>query len=80
MTIDEVKHARTGPVLADGTPLSELIDKDYREVSLRVLNDPELYQLELKHLFAKAWTVVAHEDEIPNAAGFPITHFPSVQR
>ncbi|MDT5338409.1 MAG: hypothetical protein QOD90_3914, partial [Mycobacterium sp.] len=47
MTIDEVKHAPTGPVLSDGTPLSELIDKDFREVSLRVLTDPELYQLEL---------------------------------
>jgi phenylpropionate dioxygenase-like ring-hydroxylating dioxygenase large terminal subunit len=70
MTIDEVRHAPTGPVLADGTPLSELIDREYREVSLRVLNDPELYQLELKHLFAKAWTVVAHEDEIPNAGDY----------
>ncbi|HKI40379.1 MAG TPA: Rieske 2Fe-2S domain-containing protein, partial [Mycobacterium sp.] len=74
MTIDEVKHARTGPVLGDGTPLSELIDKDYREVSLRVLNDPELYQLELKHLFAKAWTVVAHEDEIPKAHDYVLRY------
>jgi phenylpropionate dioxygenase-like ring-hydroxylating dioxygenase large terminal subunit len=74
VTIDEVKHARTGPVLADGTPLSELIDRDYREVSLRVLNDPELYQLELKHLFAKAWTVVAHEDEIPKAHDYVVRY------
>lgn len=74
MTIDEVKHARTGPVLADGTPLSELIDTDYREVSLRVLNDPELYQLELKNLFAKAWTVVAHEDEIPNVDDYVLRY------
>lgn len=74
MSIDEVKHAPTGPVLSDGTPLSELIDKDFREVSLRVLTDPELYQLELKHLFAKAWTVVAHEDEVPNVDDYVLRY------
>jgi phenylpropionate dioxygenase-like ring-hydroxylating dioxygenase large terminal subunit len=61
-------------VLSDGTPLSELIDKDFREVSLRVLTDPELYQLELKHLFAKAWTVVAHEDEVPNVDDYVLRY------
>jgi phenylpropionate dioxygenase-like ring-hydroxylating dioxygenase large terminal subunit len=74
VTIDEMRHTSAGLVLSDGTPLSELIDKDYREVSLRVLNDPELYQLELKHLFAKAWTVVAHEDEIPDVGDYVLRY------
>ena len=40
-----------GPVLADGTPLGDLIDVERREVSMRVLSDPEIYQLELARLF-----------------------------
>jgi len=74
VTIDEVRRTSTGLVLSDGTPLSELIDKDFREVSLRVLSDPELYQMELKRLFAKAWTVVAHEDEIPNDGDYVLRY------
>lgn len=73
MTIEQVRPV-TGPVLADGTPLSELVDQDYREVSLRVLSDPEIYQLELKHLFARAWTVLAHEDEVPNPGDFVLRY------
>ncbi|WP_264004695.1 aromatic ring-hydroxylating oxygenase subunit alpha [Mycolicibacterium sphagni] len=73
MTLDEVRNA-TGPVLSDGTALSELIDPTYREVSLRVLHDPEIYRLELKNLFAKAWIAVAHEDEIPNAFDYVLRY------
>jgi phenylpropionate dioxygenase-like ring-hydroxylating dioxygenase large terminal subunit len=57
--------APSSPVLADGTQLEELIDVDYREVSLRLLTDPEIYRIELDRIFAKAWQIVAHEDEIP---------------
>lgn len=34
---------------------------------MRFLSDPELYRLEMDMLFAKAWIVVAHETEIPDA-------------
>lgn len=74
MTLDQVHLARTGPLLSDGTSLAELVDLDYREVSLRVLNDPELHQLELDNLFARAWTVVAHEDEIPGPGDYVLRY------
>ncbi|MDO8363961.1 MAG: aromatic ring-hydroxylating dioxygenase subunit alpha [Actinomycetota bacterium] len=54
----------SSPVLADGVFLDELFDLDYREVSMRVLSDPEIYQLELDRLFPRTWNIVAHEDEI----------------
>jgi phenylpropionate dioxygenase-like ring-hydroxylating dioxygenase large terminal subunit len=57
-------------MLADGTMLSELIDYERREVDLRVLSDPQLYQLELDRLFAKQWIMVGHETEIPNSGDF----------
>jgi phenylpropionate dioxygenase-like ring-hydroxylating dioxygenase large terminal subunit len=70
MTLEQVRVDSSAPLLSDGTSLSELIDQDFREVSLRVLNDEELYQLELKNIFTRAWTVVAHEDEIPSPGDY----------
>jgi nitrite reductase/ring-hydroxylating ferredoxin subunit len=63
-------ETRFGPVLSDGTPLSELFDFERREIAMRVLNDPEIHQLELKKIFAEAWVVVGHVAEIPNAGDY----------
>jgi phenylpropionate dioxygenase-like ring-hydroxylating dioxygenase large terminal subunit len=60
----------SSPVLADGTILEQLIDREKREFSLRVLADPEIYNLELERIWAKAWIVVGHESEISNAGDF----------
>jgi len=53
------------PVLSDGTSVADLVDVEHKEVSLRVMADPEIYDIELKRLFTRAWTVVAHESEVP---------------
>jgi phenylpropionate dioxygenase-like ring-hydroxylating dioxygenase large terminal subunit len=65
MSIDQELDRITGPILSDGTAVSSLVDLERHEVSMRVLSDPEIYQLELKRLFARAWTVLAHETEVP---------------
>src|SRR5699024_9870866 len=44
------------------------------EVSMRLLKDPEVYRLELKRLFGRAWTVLAHETEIPNPFDYVSRH------
>ncbi len=59
-----------GPVLRDGSLVGDLIDRQNRAVSLRVLSDPEVYELELEHLWSKAWIIVGHESEIPNVGDF----------
>jgi phenylpropionate dioxygenase-like ring-hydroxylating dioxygenase large terminal subunit len=64
----------TGPVLSDGTTLRDLIDLDKREVSLRVLNDPELHRWEMRKVFAKSWIGIAHVSEIPNAGDFVLRY------
>jgi nitrite reductase/ring-hydroxylating ferredoxin subunit len=51
-------------LLSDGTSIEELVDAERRTVALRVLTDPEVYELELKRVFARAWVAVAHESEI----------------
>jgi len=61
---------RAGPVLSDGTPFRSLIDLEKREVSLRLLSDPEIYQLELERIFSKSWLLLGHESEIPNPGDF----------
>lgn len=68
---------RNGPVLSDGTPVSELIDLDNREVKMRTLSDPELYELEMRKIFAKTWIFLAHETEIPNPGDFVQRHLGS---
>jgi phenylpropionate dioxygenase-like ring-hydroxylating dioxygenase large terminal subunit len=70
MTLDQDLDTITSPILSDGTPVSKLIDVERHEVSMRVLSDPEIYSLELKRLFARAWTVLAHESEIPRTNDF----------
>src|ERR1700733_795437 len=59
-----------GPVLSDGTPLRDLVNLHTREVSMRVLADPEIYRLELDRIFTKNWQLVAHETEIPQPGDF----------
>lgn len=61
---------RASPILADGTPLRDLIDLERREVAMRVLNDPEIHRLELAKVFTRSWHVVGHVSEIPNAGDF----------
>jgi nitrite reductase/ring-hydroxylating ferredoxin subunit len=58
------------PVLADGTLVSSLIDREKREISLRALSDSSLYDLELEHLWAKAWVLLGHESELPRAGDY----------
>jgi nitrite reductase/ring-hydroxylating ferredoxin subunit len=62
--------AAKGRVLSDGTPVSALIDYNRREVAQRLFHDPEIYQLELERIWARAWVVVGHESEIPESGDF----------
>ena len=64
----------SGPVLADGTRVADLIDINRREVSMRVLWDPGIYELELERLFARSWLVVGHESEIPEPGDFVVRY------
>jgi len=58
--------------LSDGSTLDDLIKRDSNEVSLRVMNDEELYKLEMERIFAKTWLLLGHETEIPKAGDFVV--------
>lgn len=70
MAIEADLERPLGPMLSDGTTIRDLFDLDERSVSLRVLSDPEIYQLELKKLFARSWVVVGHASELPEPGDF----------
>jgi nitrite reductase/ring-hydroxylating ferredoxin subunit len=72
MAVRERDLGVIGPVLSDGTPLADLIDVERREASLRLLHDPEVYELELEYLFARSWLILGHETEIPNVGDYVV--------
>ncbi|MDI7065498.1 Rieske 2Fe-2S domain-containing protein, partial [Klebsiella pneumoniae] len=60
------------PTLADGTKVADLVNVETREVQMRTLSDPELYELEMERIFGKTWLLLGHESEIPNSGDFMV--------
>lgn len=61
----------TSPVrLSDGTALDDLIHVGSNEVSLRLLHDREIHELEMERIFGKTWLLLGHESEIPKGGDF----------
>ncbi|MBS3912327.1 MAG: aromatic ring-hydroxylating dioxygenase subunit alpha [Hydrogenophaga sp.] len=56
--------------LSDGTKVSDLVNVATREVQMRALSDPELYEMEMEQIFGKIWVFLGHESEIPNSGDF----------
>src|SRR5271169_1783167 len=65
---------RTKTALSDGTRIIDLFNLETREVSLSVMSDPELHQIEMQKIFGKTWLLLGHETEIPNSGDFVVRH------
>jgi phenylpropionate dioxygenase-like ring-hydroxylating dioxygenase large terminal subunit len=47
-------------------------DLDQGLVPLRIFNNPEIYALELRRIFARCWVYIGHESEIPNPGDYAV--------
>jgi len=56
--------------LRDGVSPSSLVDREDRSLSARVFTDPEIFDQEMKRIFARTWIPVAHVTEMPNDGDF----------
>ena len=49
-------------------------DKGLHRIKRSAFNDPELFDLEMKHIFEGNWIYLAHESQIPNNGDYYTTH------
>ncbi len=53
---------------------SEFMDLDEGWISRRIFHDQDIYEAELRNIFARCWIYVAHETQIPKPGDFLTTY------
>ena len=56
--------------MREASGFSDLVDADGGTVAREVFVSPAVYEAELERIFARAWLLVGHESQVPNADDF----------
>lgn len=50
--------------------LDDLVSLERGEIDRRIFSDEEIFELEMKHIFGRAWLFLCHESQIPKRGDF----------
>ena len=51
--------------------IAGLVDTEHGMISRRIFIEPEIYETELRRIFARCWLFLCHDSQIPQAGRFP---------
>ena len=54
--------------------LEDRPDEGIVRVNRNIFTDPEIFELEMRHIFEGNWIYLAHESQIPNAGDYFTTY------
>lgn len=67
-------HSPAAGGVADRRAINQLVDIENGWVDRRIFWDQDIYALELERIFARCWTFVAHDSQIPSIGDFLTTY------
>jgi len=53
--------------------IAALVDAEHGLISRRIFIEPEVYEAELRQIFARCWLFLCHDSQIPHLGDFMTT-------